>query len=453
MASPVLIRSKASQEGKVDLDSPCQVCGEASFGDGELDVIFCDACDSAYHFRCLRPPLQRVPTGTWTCPKWPSCQRAHNDEPAAKRTCADPTYELLKAPRFDPMELREAAGLGQITYPTSADLDRILEFRWAPRTAQAYTHTALKYEQFCQEGGLPVQDMESLCLYAVRRLQDNVSASTIRRDLIGIRQKFDIREGDAERLRRTLQAVARLAGRPDEKKLPLTPALLRELRRTIASYQSKSPQISNIRNRDWAFYLLGFAGFFRGAELTALLWDHVRFEWDQGGKKLTTLRPEPPRSAQQARPTAIVIQVVKSKGDPTGVGQKVQVAAKPRSPDLREYECPFRMLRALWREKHRAAQHVFHDPANGKGITTNTMLGRLRRYLEVVFEQRPGSARDYGLHSARRGGATQAYRNGATMQEIKAQGRWKSDVAFLYTVVSDQEALEVTRNLLQGLNL
>ena len=41
----------------------CRVCKEG----GEL--LCCDSCNSAYHLRCLDPPLEEVPEESWTCPR------------------------------------------------------------------------------------------------------------------------------------------------------------------------------------------------------------------------------------------------------------------------------------------------------------------------------------------------------------------------------------------------
>merc|ERR1711962_518166 len=39
----------------------CRVCKEG----GEL--LCCDSCPNSYHLRCVEPPLEEVPEGSWTC--------------------------------------------------------------------------------------------------------------------------------------------------------------------------------------------------------------------------------------------------------------------------------------------------------------------------------------------------------------------------------------------------
>lgn len=41
----------------------CRVCRDG----GEL--LCCDLCPSAYHIKCLNPPLAQIPDGEWQCPR------------------------------------------------------------------------------------------------------------------------------------------------------------------------------------------------------------------------------------------------------------------------------------------------------------------------------------------------------------------------------------------------
>ena len=42
----------------------CLACGK---DDDHNNLMFCDMCDSQYHYYCLDPPLHAVPTGDWFC--------------------------------------------------------------------------------------------------------------------------------------------------------------------------------------------------------------------------------------------------------------------------------------------------------------------------------------------------------------------------------------------------
>jgi len=47
----------------------CTVCEGCGSKNDEANLILCDECDISYHIYCMRPPLERVPQGTWKC-KW-----------------------------------------------------------------------------------------------------------------------------------------------------------------------------------------------------------------------------------------------------------------------------------------------------------------------------------------------------------------------------------------------
>ena len=84
-------------------------------------------------------------------------------------------------------------------------------------------------------------------------------------------------------------------------------------------------------------------------------------------------------------------------------------------------------------------------------MATSTFRSRLRDYLKLFL---PAAVveRDYSLHSLRRGGATAAALAGIPMRLIKRHGRWRSDVAYLYTLVSDQELPRISAQLLADLS-
>jgi hypothetical protein len=48
-----------------DDDELCVVC---SSGADSARMLLCDGCDDGYHLRCLKPKMDRIPTGSWFCP-------------------------------------------------------------------------------------------------------------------------------------------------------------------------------------------------------------------------------------------------------------------------------------------------------------------------------------------------------------------------------------------------
>ena len=51
-------------------DEHAEFCRECKDG-GEL--LCCDQCTSAYHIKCLKPPLLEIPDGEWHCPRCSVC--------------------------------------------------------------------------------------------------------------------------------------------------------------------------------------------------------------------------------------------------------------------------------------------------------------------------------------------------------------------------------------------
>uniref|UniRef100_A0A5S6R4T4 [histone H3]-trimethyl-L-lysine(4) demethylase n=1 Tax=Trichuris muris TaxID=70415 RepID=A0A5S6R4T4_TRIMR len=62
---PKAKRFKAAQECDV-ANIFCEVCAR---GDSEELLLLCDSCDVAIHTHCLVPPLKKVPSGDWHCPR------------------------------------------------------------------------------------------------------------------------------------------------------------------------------------------------------------------------------------------------------------------------------------------------------------------------------------------------------------------------------------------------
>lgn len=44
----------------------CMLCGRAQ---GAATMILCDVCSTGWHMQCLTPPLDRIPTDRWLCPR------------------------------------------------------------------------------------------------------------------------------------------------------------------------------------------------------------------------------------------------------------------------------------------------------------------------------------------------------------------------------------------------
>lgn len=437
----LLPRSAASLANEVDNDTPCERCGDASFHDtGPRAMVLCDHCDSGYHLGCLRPPRKRRPTGLWWCPE---CleklagPRAASpaDDPVelegTQRLGRDHTFEFAQEPRFDKTQLRAEALLHEVgPFPTEQDLRRVLGYRWATGTSKAYKAAYGRFCKFCADGNYELRAVHSLALYGVARIAQGVSAETIRRDFVAIRQSQEAWEGDPSELVKLQKAATRLAPVPSQAKAPLTPDLMERLRRTIFAWETHGPRIRSLwlRVRDWTFYLLGTLGFFRGREVAALEWRHLRFQGPPGAR------------------TSVTVRVVQSKTDPAGEGRDVPVSALADGPP---YHCPVRSLEKLQLAASGDGP-VFTTVYQGKeSVQTRTMLKRLHRYLAKILPD-SSAVKRFGLHSMRKGGATTALQVGVPVEQIKLQGRWKSDAVFRYLKVTDAQAKSTSLRVAQA---
>ena len=73
----------------------CDYCGEGG------EMICCDDCPAAFHFRCAEPPLERdeLPSGSWFC--WPCKNLKENSKTGTRssrrKTLFDPLHTTLNS--------------------------------------------------------------------------------------------------------------------------------------------------------------------------------------------------------------------------------------------------------------------------------------------------------------------------------------------------------------------
>ena len=370
------------------------------------------------------------------------------------------TYHLSRGRALDRSAKRQAAGLGSLEDPLDEDtLRRFVACRWDDKTRAAYETAERGYLALAGELRREPDDDRTLALYVLQRVRAGIAAATIKKNVSGIlqlRPQLD----RTPLVQHALAAADRLADVPHGAKLPLTVAQMNSLRAAIwaAPAAYRDPALCEaLHTRDWAFYLLGFVGFFRGAELVQLRWADIYFQWQVSPtEQVESVDPVAPRLAadwasttgEPPFPLSASFYLPESKTDASGSGQLVCVRARPGE----RVECPVQLLMWLWQRRTATSSFVFADvrAPRDQPLATDTLRGRLKRYLKSFL---PSDVvdRDYALHSLRRGGATAAVLAGIPIRLIKRQGRWRSDVAYLYTLVSDSEALELSERLLSDL--
>jgi integrase len=128
--------------------------------------------------------------------------------------------------------------------------------------------------------------------------------------------------------------------------------------------------------------------------------------------------------------------VARSKTDQLGKGAWVLVA---RDPDASA--CPVQVVHGyVLREGLTGDMHLLRNLNTGGEVSYDCA----RRDLRALLERIGLAPEDYGTHSLRRGGATDAAERGVSDALIKVQGRWKSAAYQRYVEPSPALMLTVT---------
>jgi len=275
----------------------------------------------------------------------------------------------------------------------------------APATRDAYDRQQRAYTRWCEQAGYPGQAPEPylVAAYLVHQVQAGRALSTVRvvraalvqwdcaLQAEGVLPSGGVGLRDHPLVGEAMKMAGRLAVPVVRQMLPVGVALLQAVLAALQRHQ-RSEFL-----RDTALLLLGWAGMFRCSELAAMRWESVWFE-ERG----------------------LRILVPFSKTDQAGAGQWVFIGA---SAALQ----PAAALQALGAFVGSASGPVFPSALGSEvAMAKQTVTLRLRQALllaGVPRAQLPLCA----AHSLRRGGATHAAQQGASLRHIMLHGRWKSD--------------------------
>lgn len=194
------------------------------------------------------------------------------------------------------------------------------------------------------------------------------------------------------RVSKTLTGISRIHGKPKDKAPPL---LLEQLIKIIA-YLSKIDTLSAIR--DSALLQIGFLGALRRSELAVIKLEDISWQTD-----------------------GIEILIPKSKTDQVAAGQYCAI------PYGNKQLCAISALK-LWLETANINNgYVFRrlhlgDIVSAKHIIPDT-ISKILKKNAVAAGLLNGA--NFSSHSLRRGLATTASRNGASISAIMRQGRWR----------------------------
>jgi integrase len=192
---------------------------------------------------------------------------------------------------------------------------------------------------------------------------------------------------------KTLMGIMRTHGKPKDKAFPLLPEHL--LKIITCLKQEKTMRAF----RDNALLQLAFFGAFRRSELVAICYEQI--EWKDKG---------------------VDILISHSKTDQTNKGFYCAV------PYGNEQLCPVRALKQWLEQCGIKKGHIFRrihpeghlDESPLVPLSVNNILKK-----RACDEEIP-QAKNFSSHSLRRGLATSASRDGASLPAIMRQGRWKN---------------------------
>lgn len=191
---------------------------------------------------------------------------------------------------------------------------------------------------------------------------------------------------------KTLSGIMRTHGKPKEKAPPLLPEHLIK----IVTHLSQQPELRAAR--DNALLQLGFFGALRRSELVSMCVEHL--QWQTQG---------------------IEILIPHSKTDQHHEGQFCAI------PFGNEQLCPVRALKNWLNYSNISSGFIFRRIGRDNYLY-DTALSTLsvNQILKKVAKQASiPSSETLSSHSMRRGLATSASRDGASLAAIMRQGRWK----------------------------
>lgn len=201
-------------------------------------------------------------------------------------------------------------------------------------------------------------------------------------------------------VRKTLIGIQKIHGKPKNK----APALQVKDLATMINFLRTRGKLSDWRNS--ALLQIGFFGAFRRSELVKIQYEHLQF-----------------------LPKGIEILIPRSKTDQFGDGQRCAI------PYGDAILCPVLALKAWCEKAQIKSGYIFKSISRGGALDKEAIApGHLNIILKTLAKLcNLENAANYSSHSLRRGFATTASQQGASLSAIMRQGRWQhSDTALSY---------------------
>ena len=289
-----------------------------------------------------------------------------------------------------------------------------------------------KYLMFCNKFGispLPLTE-QGLVHFVAYAAEQPLKHQTIKSYLSAIRHLQisvggkEVDMGSMPQLSLVLRGVKRVqAGQEKRTRLPITPAVLLELRRV---WERQASSWDNIML--WAACTLGFFGFLRSGEMVAP--EDGLFDPGQHLSFADILVDD------RLNPSCLSVKIKQSKTDPFRQGVTIHL----RRTD--SCLCPVAGVLAymVLRGSGPGPLFRFND---GRPLTRQRLVAAVRAALAESGRE----PRDYAGHSFRIGAATTAAACGLSAELIKTLGRWKSCAYQLYVRLPKSQLAGISKTL------
>jgi hypothetical protein len=293
-----------------------------------------------------------------------------------------------------------------------------------PKTTAPYKTYEKQYRKFAEQQKLNLDSPETVGLFMKHLAVDKqLAINTINKSALSAIANMYRYEDTTPPTKHKLIQYAKKAveetAKPAKPKLPLTKQHL------IAMADMALERDSFLSTRNMTLILLMTVGMMRESEAVQLETTDVWIE-----------RLDEPAE------DALFIYVEKSKTDRQRTGHSILVGT---AEDQRI--CPIFWYNEYLKFRNNKSKWFFHQFQDNDRLADSTPCGIVQRMLEEIGITNP---KDYGSHSARKGGATRAAHNNIEQRLIKRHGNWKSDAVNIYITESQKNRLSVSRAILNG---
>ena len=298
----------------------------------------------------------------------------------------------------------------------------------APSTAKAYSSAQKIFLEFCSRLGLtPLPASEETLILFVAELAQARSHATIRSYLSGVRHLHVI-HGHANPLHNTLRldlvlkGVLRTKQKQSRPRLPVTPQILRVIRRSLEA----NPGFDSTML--WAACCTAFFGFLRCSEFSTASTTEFNSKADLLASDVAV--------DSHHKPSVIAVKIKRSKTDQFGKGVTIYLGKTDR--DL----CPVSALLHYLANRPLGEGPLFLLQ-NGRFLSKDLFVQKVRQALMAGGID----SSTYSGHSFRIGAATTAAACGIEDSLIKTLGRWTSSAYQLYVKVPPTDLAQLSRAL------